>query len=144
MASLASLLAQWLGPPPAGALPRTPPVVPATAPSVQFPCPPGDQGLPAVAVAKVIAPHAEWLRRLRYAYGADQATFDRDIGAVVERYAHYVHLLPATPDRQFHHAGGLFRMGLEIGFYALQATDGAIFSGRQTITQRSTLEPRWR
>jgi conjugal transfer pilus assembly protein TraI len=109
-----------------------------------YPYLPGDQGLPVVAVAEVIAPHAEWLKRLRYAYGADQATFDRDIGAVVQRYAHYVHLLPATPDRHFHHAGGLFRMGLEIGFYALQATDGAIFSGRQTITQRSTLEPRWR
>ena len=106
--------------------------------------PPVDRGLPAIAVAEVIAPHAEWMKRLRYAYGAEAATFERDIGGVVERYAHYVHLLPATPDSHFRHAGGLFRMGLEIGFYALQATDGAIFSGRQTITQRSALEPRWR
>jgi len=84
------------------------------------------------------------MKRLRYAYGAEAATFERDIGGVVERYARYVHLLPATRDSHFRNAGGLFRMGLEISFYALQATDGAIFSGRQTITQRSALEPKWR
>ena len=39
---------------------------------------------------------------------------------------------PASGDagRHFRHAGGLFRMGVEIAFYALQASDGAIFSGR--------------
>jgi conjugal transfer pilus assembly protein TraI len=35
-------------------------------------------------------------------------------------------------------------MGLEIAFYALQATDGQIFSGRSTISHRRQLEPRWR
>ena len=142
VSSLASLLAQWFGPRPAGPPLRTPPAVHGAAATVEYP--PVDRGLPAIAVAEVIAPHAEWLTRLRYAYGAEAATFERDIGGVVQRYAHYVHLLPATPDSHFRHAGGLFRMGLEIGFYALQATDGAIFSGRQTITQRSALEPRWR
>src|SRR6266542_4551487 len=35
-------------------------------------------------------------------------------------------------------------MGLEVAFYALQATDGQIFSGRSTISHRRQLEPRWR
>ena len=142
MSSLASLLAQWFGPRSAGPPLRTPRAAHGAAATTEYP--PVDRGLPAIAVAEVIAPHAEWLKRLRYAYGAEAATFERDIGGVVERYARYVHLVPATPDSHFRHAGGLFRMGLEIGFYALQATDGAIFSGRQTITQRSALEPRWR
>jgi conjugal transfer pilus assembly protein TraI len=103
-----------------------------------------DTGLPSVSVEEVMMPQAEWLRRLRDAYGADPTTFERDIVAVVERYARFVHLLPATPDAYFRRAGGLFRLGLEVGFFALQATDSVIFSGRQTITQRSTLEPRWR
>jgi conjugal transfer pilus assembly protein TraI len=55
-----------------------------------------------------------------------------------------VHLLPATPDNHFSLPGGLLRMGLEIAFYALQATDGQIFSGRSTISHRRQLEPRWR
>jgi conjugal transfer pilus assembly protein TraI len=136
------LLAQWFGPRPASPALPAPPAAHAAAATAEYPA--VDPGLPAIAVAEVIAPHAEWLKRLRYAYGAEAATFERDIGGVVERYARYVHLLPATPDSHFRQAGGLFRMGLEIGFYALQATDGAIFSGRQTITQRSALEPRWR
>ena len=100
--------------------------------------------MPAVPAKEVIAPHVELLKRLRDAYGAEEYVFERDIVSVVTRYARFVHLLPATADGHFRDAGGLFRMGLEVGFYALQATDGAIFSGRQTITQRSALEPRWR
>ena len=106
--------------------------------------PPPDPGLPAVEVSAVIAPHADWLTRLRYAYGADPAIFERDIGSAVERYAQYVHLLPASRGGVFDRPGGLFRMGVEIAFYALQAADGALFSGRQTISERARLEPRWR
>ena len=144
MTSLGALFAQWFGPPALDQQPRARP--PTNTPRLggQREYPPVDSGLPAIAAVEVIAPQVEWMKRLRYAYGADQATFDRDIGSVVERYAQYVHLLPATPDAYFRGAGGLFRMGLETGFVALQATDGAIFSGRQTITQRATLEPRWR
>ena len=139
-----ALFAQWFGPPARASSRCTRPPTNTRRLEGQREYPPVDSGLPAIPVAEVIAPQVEWMKRLRYAYGADQATFDRDIGAVVERYAQYVHLLPATPEAYFRGAGGLFRMGLETGFVALQATDGAIFSGRQTITQRSTLEPRWR
>lgn len=144
MTSLGTFFAQWFGPAASGHQQRARPAPNTRSPEGQREYPPVDTGLPAISVAEVIAPQAEWMKRLRYAYGADQATFDRDIGAVVERYAQYVHLLPTTPDAYFRGAGGLFRMGLETGFVALQATDGAIFSGRQTITQRATLEPRWR
>jgi conjugal transfer pilus assembly protein TraI len=144
MSSLGSLFVQWFGPPTTGAQSRTTPIAGAPGTNRGHEYPPVDTGLPAIAVAEVIAPQAESLKRLRDAYGLDQARFDRDITAVVERYAQFVHLLPATPDSYFRGAGGLFRMGLEVGFFALQATDSAIFSGRQTITQRSALEPRWR
>ena len=53
---------------------RTPPVAYAP-PGAQraHEYPPVDTGLPAIAVAEVIAPQVELLKRLRYAYGADQA-----------------------------------------------------------------------
>ena len=147
MSALGSLIAQWFGPPTASSPTHTTHAtaranLPRIHPEHEYP--PVDTGLPALSVAEVIAPQAELLQRLRDAYGADPTTFERDITAVVERYAQFVHLLPATPDAYFRDAGGLFRMGLEVGFFALQATDSAIFSGRQTLTQRSTLEPRWR
>jgi len=143
MSSPASLLAQWLGLA-AGPRARTCASVAATPPAAAHDDRVVARGLPAVSIAEVIAPHAGWLARLQDAYGAQDAVFARDIGSVVERYAAFVHLLPASAESHFRHAGGLFRMGLQIGFYALQACDGAIFSGRATLTVRSKLEPRWR
>ena len=134
MSSLGSLFVQWFGPPMSGPQSHTTPVASAPGSHRSHEYPPVDTGLPAIAVPEVIAPQAELLKRLRDAYGVDQAKFDRDIASVVERYAQFVHLLPAPPDSYFRGAGGLFRMGLEVGFFALQATDSAIFSGRQTIT----------
>lgn len=142
MPSLVARLARWLAP--ASEAARAAPVSPAAPPAGCSSYPPLDPGLPCVDACAVIAPHTDWLIRLRYAYGADVASFERDIGSVVERYAHYVHLLPASRGGPFDRPGGLFRMGLEIGFYALQAADGALFSGRQTISERARLEPRWR
>src|SRR5579862_5085067 len=121
MSSIASLFAQWFGRPASSPPPHAPLAPHTDAATADREYSRRDRGLPAIAVTDVIAPHAEWLQRLRYAYGADQVTFQRDIGEVIDRYAQYVHLLPATPDSYFRHAGGLFRMGLEIGFYALQA-----------------------
>jgi hypothetical protein len=144
MSSLASLLAQWLGLPTAGPPPRAPAPIATDLVSTEREYPLAARGLPAIGVAEVMGPHANWLRRLRDAYGAEESIFVHDIGSVVERYAQFVHLLPATRDSHFRHAGGLFRMGIEIAFYALQASDGAIFSGRQSLSARSTLEPRWR
>ena len=117
---------------------------PGPAPAADRVCLASEAWFPASAIAEVIAPHAAWLQRLRYAYGAQPRVFERDIGAVIERYAQCVHLLPATPEGCFRRAGGLLGMGLQIGFYALQAADGAIFSGRETIARRALLEPRWR
>ena len=143
MSSLGSLFTKWFGPPGA-AVTADATGSPTAGTHRDQAYPPVDCGLPAVSTEEVIAPHAELLKRMRDAYGADQSAFERDIASVVARYAQFVHLLPATADAYFRGAGGLFRMGLEVAFLALQATDGAIFSGRQTITQRSALEPRWR
>jgi hypothetical protein len=143
MSSLAAWLGRWFGTRTAQPLPH-PSSPPAEVRVAEREYLDGDGGLPVIDVAEVIAPHRDCLLRLREAYGMEQDAFERDVVSVVERYAQYVHLLPATPDGPFGHAGGLFRLGLDIGFYALQATDGAIFSARQTIRVRAALEPRWR
>ena len=103
-----------------------------------------DPGIGASTVDELIASEAEFLERFKYCYGCDAETFERDIVAPIRRYASYVNLLPATADNFFCSAGGLFRLGLEVAFYALQGTDAHIVSGRATITVRKELEPRWR
>jgi len=95
-------------------------------------------------VSDILAEHDSLLARIRLCFGVDQETFARDAFALVEAYAGYVHLLPATPDNYFRQPGGLLQLGLEVAFYALQGTDAHIFSGQSTITTRRQLEPRWR
>jgi len=106
--------------------------------------PPVDTGIEVVPVARLMEANTDLLQRIRLSYGCDDATFQRFVVDIVERYARFVHLLPATADNFFRERGGLLRMGLEIAFFALQGTDGQIFGGRQTISQRVLLEPRWR
>jgi len=106
--------------------------------------PPVDPGIRTVPVSELCDANDALIDRIRLAYGVDDETFNSSILPIIASYASYVHMLPATPDSFFRDPGGLFRMGLEIGFYALQGTEGHIFSGRHTIAQRVELEPRWR
>ena len=71
-------------------------------------------------------------------------TFDAEVQPLLQRYASYVHLLPATADNYFSTPAGLLNLGLEVAFCSLQGTDAHIFSGRSTISARRQLEPRWR
>lgn len=101
-----------------------------------------DPGIDAASVAEMLAAEDKLLARFKYCYGS--ASFEPDILEPIRAYARYVNLLPATADNFFCGAGGLFRLGLEVAFHALQGTDGHIVSGRSTISVRKELEPRWR
>jgi conjugal transfer pilus assembly protein TraI len=103
-----------------------------------------DPGLPVLAVDEILEQNADLIARIKLADGADTRAFSTDLLPLIRHYADFVHLLPATSDNYFSSPGGLFRLGLEIAFFALQGTDGQIFSGRLTILQRRDLEPRWR
>lgn len=127
--------------------PSAPPKVdPTVEPAGQVPplAPSVDQGIPAVTVAGLLAAHADLLARMKLCYGADKDTFERELLAPISRLASYVNVLPATADNYFCETGGLFRMALEVSFFALQGTDAHIVSGRATISARRQLEPRWR
>jgi conjugal transfer pilus assembly protein TraI len=103
-----------------------------------------EPGFVCATASAILAEHDALLTRIRLCFGLDQDTFARDAFPLIEAYASYVHLLPATPDNYFRQPGGLLHLGLEVAFYALQGTDAHIFSGQSTITTRRQLEPRWR
>jgi len=106
--------------------------------------PPVDPGIQARSVDEILAAHEDLISRIKLCYGADRSTFEADLLVLVRNYASFVNLLPATSDNFFSGAGGLFRLGLEVAFFALQGTDGHIVSGRASISTRRHLEPRWR
>jgi len=97
------------------------------------PYPSADPGFVCSAVGDILAEHDKLLARIRLCFGVDQETFARDALALIEAYAGYVHLLPATPDNYFRQPGGLLQLGLEVAFYALQGTDAHIFCERPAI-----------
>lgn len=118
--------------------PRVDPAIEAGAyPSV-------DPGIAVRPVDEILAAHQDLISRIKLCYGSDRPTFESDLLVPIRNYASYVNLLPATADNFFADIGGLFRLGLEASFFALQGTDGHIVSGRSTISTRRQLEPRWR
>lgn len=106
--------------------------------------PSADPAIAARPIEEVLDEHQDLIDRIKVCYGVDRPTFAVELLPLIRNYAECVHLLPATPDNYFHAPGGLLRLGLEVGFFSLQGTDGHIFSGRATISTRRHLEPRWR
>lgn len=122
------------------------PAMPPPAPAFPSACvyPPVDPGIAVTTEDEILCAHEPLIGRIKLCYGTDRATFEQDLLVPIRNYAAFVNLLPATPDNYFAGPGGLFRLGLEVAFIALQGTDGHIVSGRSTISERRRLEPRWR
>ncbi|MCG2583898.1 MobH family relaxase [Massilia sp. TS11] len=94
--------------------------------------------------AAILGGHADWITRVRLAFGIEPALFDERVMPLLHNLARYVNQLPATPDAEFSEPGGLFRLSLATAFFALQGADGQIFTGQATISDRKKLEEKWR
>jgi len=92
--------------------------------------PASDAGFAALPVPDVLAAADGLVSRIRLCFGLSRDTFDAEVQPLLQRYAGYVHLLPATADNYFSSPTGLLNLGLEVAFYSLQGTDAHIFSGR--------------
>jgi conjugal transfer pilus assembly protein TraI len=103
-----------------------------------------EAGFHAQSMVELLHDRREVIDRIRLTIGLDAADFEKDVQRVIQAYARFVHLLPATASAYFDRPGGLLELGLEVGFFALQGTDAHIFSGQSSISTRRVLEPRWR
>jgi conjugal transfer pilus assembly protein TraI len=106
--------------------------------------PPFVKGLPVAAPVRIVATQRELITRLQDGLAFTDARFAILVRPVVERYAAFVHLLPASEAHHHRGAGGLFRHGLEVAFHAAQASQGRIFALDRGPAERRDLEPRWR
>lgn len=105
--------------------------------------PPFDNGVPAIDIDAIVETQADLINRIKIAFGMPPTVFEDMVMASIRSYATYVHLLPATNRENHNNAGGLFRLGLEVGFFALQAADGKIFSTKESAEKRRLLHPKW-
>lgn len=102
-----------------------------------------DQGFPAASPTKLLDQHAKLMERLSLASTYDGRWSQNAILRVVQKYAAYVNCLPATYQENHYGAGGLLKLGLDVGFYSLQAANGVIFSN-ESADRRTVAEPRWK
>ena len=108
---------------------------------VEYPARP--KGIPPVSPKEMMENHKETIHRI-----IEQAITDEQITArfylpTIERFASFVHLLPASQTHHHHDVGGLFRHSIEVGHRALQLADRVLVGGTRTPRQRRDLQPKW-
>ncbi|MBK1656372.1 relaxase [Allochromatium vinosum] len=105
--------------------------------------PPFLQGLPVASTAQLLATQSELITALQDALAMTDDDYQTLVCPLIERYAAFVHLLPASETHHHRGAGGLFRHGLEVAFQAARASRGRLFALDRQPQERRMLEPRW-
>lgn len=104
--------------------------------------PPVANGIPRFPVAEILGEHEELIQRLRN-LSEHKAVFDVRYRAVVERYANYIYLLPASEAHHHRGAGGLLRHGLEVAKYLLQQAYDRLHGKQMSPQKRKAARERW-
>jgi len=99
---------------------------------------------PAVPPELLLESQRRQIDALHQVSSFSRADFDAYIRPVIERYAAFVHLLPASESQHHCGQGGLFRHGLEVAFHAALACEGKVFAFEHWASERERLVPRWR
>ncbi|WP_198034220.1 MobH family relaxase [Acidihalobacter ferrooxydans] len=75
--------------------------------------PPVEGGLPAVGLDELLESQSELLTILRHSVGEEDALWQAHYWPVIQRFASWAHLLPASREHHHYGAGGLWRHSLE-------------------------------
>ncbi|MFZ2452356.1 MAG: MobH family relaxase [Methylovulum miyakonense] len=106
--------------------------------------PPFMKGLPAAPVDRILSTQTELINAIEHALSLPDDLYQSIAAPVIERYAAFSHLLPASESHHHRGAGGLFRHGLEVAHWATQAAQGCLFATHATPRERKEQELRWR
>jgi len=104
--------------------------------------PPVVEGIPRYLVAEILGEHEELIDKLRK-LSENKAVFDERHRVVVERYANYVYLLPASEAHHHRGTGGLLRHGLEVAKYVLQESYDRLHGMHLSPRERKAARERW-
>ena len=90
--------------------------------------------VPIVNVDVIVDSQKELIERINFLCGLSSKVFEELVMPIIRNYAQYVHLLPATCNENHRDAGGLFQLGLDVGFIASQAFDGKSHPRKQGVS----------
>jgi len=105
--------------------------------------PPFAKGLPALDTKYILETQSELITRIERTLRFTRDEFAELVYPVIENYAAYVHLLPASETHHHRGAGGLFRHGLEVGLWAAQSANAHVFCIDESPRNKRDNEPRW-
>jgi len=105
--------------------------------------PPFAKGLPAADTSRLLETQSELILRIKGILRFTPEEFKEIVEPVIENYAAYVHLLPASEAHHHRGAGGLFRHGLEVGFWSAQQAEAHQFCIDESPQKKRDNEPRW-
>jgi conjugal transfer pilus assembly protein TraI len=124
---------------------KTPPPTLSSVADEEIPrYPPFARGLPTASVDRVLATQSELVDGIRHTLALPTQSAQTVLMPVIARYAAFTHLLPASEAHHHRGAGGLFRHGLEVAYWAALASEGVLFGNSATPLERKGQEPRWR
>ena len=105
--------------------------------------PPFLKGLPVATSAQILETQQALIQTFQNALAITDADYAALVPPLLERYAAFVHLLPASETHHHRGAGGLLRHGLEVAALAARASRGKLFALDRRPEERRVLEPRW-
>jgi conjugal transfer pilus assembly protein TraI len=106
--------------------------------------PPFHEGLPAATPQQLLDTQEKLIRQIRHELALSAKDYDRMIPPLLESFAAFVHLLPASKSHHHRGAGGMLRHGLEVALVSTRRFHSRIIDGHETGERRKVLEPRWR
>jgi len=104
----------------------------------------GDLELPAEDHRELLKSHMRIIVGLKRECGLEDGPFDRLIYSVIQEYAKYVHLLPATRSLNHKEKGGMLKFSLESAFIAFRQADGKLFRHDAIGNNRNRHDQAWR
>jgi conjugal transfer pilus assembly protein TraI len=75
--------------------------------------PAADPGFATLPISDLLESADGLVSRIRLCFGLSRDAFDAEVQPMLQRYASYVHLLPATADNYFSSPAGLLNLGLD-------------------------------
>ncbi|WP_052952238.1 MobH family relaxase [Diaphorobacter sp. J5-51] len=106
--------------------------------------PPFMKGLPVERPDEIVAVQDELLTQIYQSTKVTSDVFQRHYRGAIDRFARFVHLLPASQAHHHRGAGGLLRHSLEVGLWSLREADKMLLLELfKTPGHRREIEPRW-
>lgn len=104
--------------------------------------PPMVEGIPALSVAAILAQHEDLLAQTKHLV-EEVGAWERWYIPIIERFADFVHLLPASEAHHHRGVGGLLTHSLEVGLYVMEAAYSKLYGLKMEPKDRRQARYRW-